>query len=228
MAQADVPAPSGSIAVPISAPVSGSIPGQVAIVTDATTGRGRAIAASLAAHGVHLCLVAPGGPDLRGLADDLADRHGIPVFPAAVDLADHEAVDRLVAHVEQRLGGVEIVVCTSVADESGGPVWTLDPVVLWPAAVRALAGSLLLTRALAGQMVQRRHGHVVAVTSPGTVGRAVSGVAAELAAQVDGTGVVVVEVLAGAADDESVAAVVTDAVLGRHDDSHGGVVTVGS
>lgn len=207
--------------------VDTSVAGRVAVVTGAMTPTGREIATALAALGVHPCLVAPGGTALREFADGLGDRFGVPVLPAAIDVRDAAAIDRLVAHAEQRLGGVEMVVGVLPAVTGGRPVWQVGLPDLWEGASSALGGTVLLTAALVGQMVQRRHGHLVTVARPGLAAALAAAVGRDLAAHLTGTGVVTVEVVAAAeAADEAVAACVADAVRGRYDDRTGTAVGV--
>jgi uncharacterized protein len=70
--------------------------GPWAVVTGASDGIGRAFAHALAAHGLHLVLVARRQPVLQALADELQRAHGVQCRVIAADLADLENVHRLV------------------------------------------------------------------------------------------------------------------------------------
>ena len=189
---------------------SGRLRGRVGVVTGAGRGIGRAVARALAAEGMHLAVVARTGEQVRSLADEL-DGLGVPVLPAALDVRDADAVDRLVAHVEQHLGPVDLLVNNAGRIESAPrPFWEVDAAESWDVVETNLRGPFLLSRALLPAMVARGHGHVVNVSSRARAAsetgtytayavskRALSAFTAALAVPLAGTGVVVVDVLPG-------------------------------
>lgn len=71
--------------------------GDWALVTGASDGIGRALAVELAAHGLHLVLVARRHDRLRALADELTQRHGVQARVVALDLGLPEALEQLQA-----------------------------------------------------------------------------------------------------------------------------------
>lgn len=74
--------------------------GPAALVTGASDGIGRAIAAALAAQGFDLILVSRRAPALEALAGDLAARFGIETKVLAMDLSDLAAVAALLSQTE--------------------------------------------------------------------------------------------------------------------------------
>jgi short-subunit dehydrogenase len=232
--------------------------GRIGVVTGAGRGIGRAIAGSLAADGMSLLLLARTGAQVRELAEELSSAYGGKMLPAAVDVADPAAVDRVVQHAEQHLGTVDLLVNNAATIESREvPFWEGDVDEMWRVIETNLRGPLLLTHALLPPMVQRGHGHVVNVTSraraataSGTyTGYAVSKRALSLLTQslvgpLEGTGVVVLDVLPGLVrtqltesmpvwtgnpdtewdDVGATVRVVTDIARGRYDDQAGAVL----
>ncbi|WP_080793598.1 mycolate reductase [Corynebacterium pacaense] len=73
-----------------------------ALVTGASQGIGRAIAADLARYGHNLIIVARREDVLKELAEDLQSRHGVTVEVRAVDLADRDQRAALIAEISQR------------------------------------------------------------------------------------------------------------------------------
>jgi NAD(P)-dependent dehydrogenase (short-subunit alcohol dehydrogenase family) len=82
----------------------------VAIVTGADSDVGRDVARTLAAEGMSLMLIAEPGAQVRELAEELSEAHGIRCFPASADVSDPDAVDRLVMHAEQHVGTIDLLV----------------------------------------------------------------------------------------------------------------------
>ena len=185
--------------------------GRIGVVTGAGRGIGREIATALAAEGMSLMVLSRTGSEVRALAEELSSSYDVKVFPAAIDVADPEAVDRVLLHAEQHLGPVDLLVNNAGQIEATErPFWEADPAEMWRVVETNLRGPILLTRALLPAMIGRGHGHVVnvvsrarAATETGTYTgyavskRALSVLTASLAGPLAGTGVVVLDVLPG-------------------------------
>jgi DNA-3-methyladenine glycosylase len=232
--------------------------GRVGVVTGAGRGLGREVALALAAEGMHLALLARTGSQVRAVAERIAAEHGLPVLPFAVDVRDAAAVDRVVAHVEQQLGPVDLLVNdAAIIESSQQPFWEVPAQESWDVVETNLRGPFLLCRALLPAMVARRHGHVVNVTSRARAAaetgtytayavskRALSVLTEALSVALEGTDVVVVDVLPGLVRTpmtdampvwrdvpdtqwtpaSATARVVVDVAAGRYDDRAGSVL----
>lgn len=188
-----------------------SLAGRVAAVTGGGRGIGRAIATALAAEGMSVMVLARTGSQVREVAEELTARFGVQVLPAAVDVTDAEGVERAVLHCEQHLGTVDLLVNNAgTIEATETPFWEADPEEVWRVVRTNLRGPLLVTRALLPAMVQRKHGHVVSITSRGRAAtrtgtytgyalskRGLTQLTESLGASLQGSGVVAVDVLPG-------------------------------
>ena len=141
--------------------------GARALVTGASSGIGAATAQVLAADGALLALSGRRGAVLEDLADGIAAREGPRpvVFPA--DLRTRGAAAELGARASEALGGVDILVNSAGAFETGSAAGD-------DAAERDLFETnywapMALTRSLLPGMLKQRRGAVANLTSIATV-----------------------------------------------------------
>jgi 3-oxoacyl-[acyl-carrier protein] reductase len=133
---------------------------RVALVTGASSGIGRGIAAALAAEGARVAIASRSRERIDAAAAQIGARGFV------WDSADLDAVAGLVAEVEAALGGpVEVLVCNT-----GGPPAGADALGFgadqWEAAHRALVQApLALVGAVMPGMVERRWGRILNVAS---------------------------------------------------------------
>jgi NADP-dependent 3-hydroxy acid dehydrogenase YdfG len=137
--------------------------GQVALVTGASSGLGRATARALAQAGAQIALLARSEADLENVARALrADGHvGVPV---ACDLADPGGLERAVDRVRRELGPIRVLV-NAAATDAPGPVTELA-LEAWD---RVLAVNLravfVLSRLVLRDMAAAGQGTIVNVSS---------------------------------------------------------------
>jgi 3-oxoacyl-[acyl-carrier protein] reductase len=134
--------------------------GRVALVTGASQGIGRAIAAELVAEGARVAMASRSQERIAAAAAEVGGEAFVH------DVADLDNVPGLLAAVEARLGGpVEILICNS-----GGPPAGPDPLAFtreqWEAAYRLLIlGPMALIERTLPSMRERGWGRIVAVSS---------------------------------------------------------------
>ena len=166
---------------------SRQLDGKVAWVTGSSRGLGRVIAAHLGRLGAAVAVhgTTPTstrafneGSSLDQVARDLAAETDAHVLPVHGDLTDPAAVDRIVGEIHARFGRIDILVNNAGGDigaaGTGGPnagkPESNDCVFIPVADVRAildrnLLSCILVCRAVAPEMLERRRGWIVNVGS---------------------------------------------------------------
>ena len=134
--------------------------GQVAIVTGAGRGVGRAIAEALAAEGAAVALAARSEREVADVAARLGRALAVPT-----DVTVAANVDRLVATTERELGRPTLLVAGAGTWEHVGPAWEGDPESWWRDVEVTLRGAYLCARAVLPEMLARGTGRIVAVSS---------------------------------------------------------------
>jgi 3-oxoacyl-[acyl-carrier protein] reductase len=133
--------------------------GRVALVTGASKGLGRGIAAALAAEGARVAIASRSPERIEATAAEIG------ATPFVHDSADLDAVPDLATSVAEKLGPIEILVTNT-----GGPPAGADPLGFspeqWEAAYRALVlFPIALIEAVTPGMRERRWGRIVGVSS---------------------------------------------------------------
>lgn len=133
---------------------------RVALVTGSTRGIGRDIAATLAGCGARVAVT---GRELER-ARDAAAELGSGAAGFAADMADSEAVAKLVADVEEQVGPIDILVNNAGLTRDNIVVRLKDDD--WDAVMNAnLRGAFIATRAAARGMMKRRWGRIINISS---------------------------------------------------------------
>lgn len=141
-------------------------PGQVAVVTGAARGIGRAIATELVSRGVSVVIADLRAESLGAVAEELAAVGDGVVMPVTVDVTDAEAMTALAQRVQERFGRIDLVVNNAgIAPNDGRPMWEAD-LVQWRRVVDVnLFGMLHGVRAFVPHLVEVGRGHVVNIAS---------------------------------------------------------------
>jgi 3-oxoacyl-[acyl-carrier protein] reductase len=155
--------------------------GQVALVTGAGRGLGRAFAERLAALGCHIAVhgMREEGPSeyggretLTDVARSIAKTHDVRTAKVLADLTRVPDVERTVAAATAELGPLDILVHNAGGDiaAAGGKPDPNDVVHIKEADVRAvidrnLISTIFLCQAVARGMMERRKGRIITITS---------------------------------------------------------------
>ena len=144
--------------------MTGQLSGQVAVVTGAGRGFGKAIALRFAREGAAVTFTSRTRAELdRSVAE--AEAAGGRALAVPGDVTDPRDVERVVAGTEQRFGPVTLLVSNAGVPGPFGPMWLVDPDAWWAAQqVHIRAPFLYIHRILPG-MAQRRSGRVIIVSA---------------------------------------------------------------
>lgn len=156
--------------------------GQVALVTGAGRGLGRAFAETLAALGCDIAVhgMRENGPSeygggtttLTDVAKAIGETHGVRTTKLLADLSDAVAVERVVADATAALGPIDILVHNAGGDIAarGGKPNPNDVVNIAEADVRSvldrnLLSTIFVCQSVARGMMVRRRGRIVTIGS---------------------------------------------------------------
>ncbi len=143
---------------------SGTFTGQVALVTGASRGLGRAFAQALAGKGAAVGVTARSEAGLAETVESISSKGGRAVAVTA-DATDRSAASRVVAEVTQRLGPVDILVNNAGVAGPMGADWEVDPEEWWWTQEVNVLGPFLYSRAVLPEMVARGRGRIVNLSS---------------------------------------------------------------
>jgi len=142
----------------------GRVQDQVAVVTGAGLGLGRAIALRLAEEGAQLALGDIDAPALEKTVADIQAKGG-RAFGLVGDVTDEGGAARLIAEAVARHGGRLDILVNNVGGGARGKIWDMK-LEDWDAVVRLnLRGTFLCTRAAAPIMMKQRYGRIVCLSS---------------------------------------------------------------
>ncbi|MET8776823.1 SDR family NAD(P)-dependent oxidoreductase [Nocardia sp. NPDC004654] len=135
-------------------------PGQVAVVTGAANGIGRAVAQALCDRGIRVVLADIDGEAVAKAADEL----GAETLAVPTDVADPEQVQRLADATVEHFGRVDLVF-NNAGMGVGGPIWEVAPddwQRVWAVNVQGVVNGM---RAFVPHFIAAGRGHVVNTSS---------------------------------------------------------------
>ena len=134
--------------------------GKTALVTGATGGIGGAIAKALHAQGATVAVSGTREEVLTALIDELGDRaHAVPC-----NLADTDAVEKLIGAAEEAAGPLDILV-NNAGITRDGLILRMKDEDFWDVIGVNLAVAFRLSRAAVKGMMKRRFGRIISITS---------------------------------------------------------------
>jgi NAD(P)-dependent dehydrogenase (short-subunit alcohol dehydrogenase family) len=144
--------------------MANGLKGQVAIVTGAGRGFGRAIAKRYAAEGAKVLVTARSKNQLDETVEQIHALGGEAIAVAG-DVGNREDVSRVVSTAEERFGQVTLLVSNAGNSGPFGPIWFVDPDAWWDTQVVHVRGMLLYSRAVLPGMIKQKAGHIITVSA---------------------------------------------------------------
>ncbi len=137
---------------------------RVALVAASSQGIGLATAEAFASEGCRVAMCARSQQALTAAAEKIRKRHTAEVFAEACDVTDAAAVERLVAAVAERFGGVDICVTNAGGPPAKGFLATTSDD--WRRAIEAnLLSAVYFARNVIPHMQGKRWGRIITLTS---------------------------------------------------------------
>ena len=141
-----------------------ALQGQVAIVTGAGRGFGKAIAKRLAAEGAVVTVTSRTQSQLDAVVAEI-EAAGGRAHAIAADVTDRADVARVVADTRAKLGEVSLFINNAGTPGPFGPIWELDPEAWWQSQGVHIRAPLLFLREVLPSMIERRSGRVIIVSA---------------------------------------------------------------
>ncbi|HLS69676.1 MAG TPA: SDR family oxidoreductase [Kiloniellales bacterium] len=142
----------------------GRLEGQIAVVTGASRGLGRALARQIAQEGARCVLIARTVGGLEELDDEITSAGGLKPLLVPLDLGQLDAIDALGAALHERYGSVDLLVGAAANLGSLSPVGHFKPKV-WEDTLRInLTANWRLLRSLDPLLRQGEGGSAFFVT----------------------------------------------------------------
>jgi NAD(P)-dependent dehydrogenase (short-subunit alcohol dehydrogenase family) len=138
--------------------------GSVALVTGGGRGLGRLIAAALSDAGAAVGVLGRSAGDLAATVA-LIEAAGGKAAYACADVCDEQATADAVAELRRRLGPVDVLVNNAGICGPIGPLWEVAPEDWWRTVEVNLRGAFTCTRLVLPDMLARRRGRIVNLTS---------------------------------------------------------------
>jgi len=137
---------------------------QVAVVTGAGRGLGRAYTLALAAAGASLAVIARSTYQIDETVA-LIQQAGGRAAAFAVDVTDRQVVETVVQRIEQQIGPIDLLINNAGIAGPIGPIWEIDPEEWWRTLEVNFRGALLCSQRVLPGMLARGKGRIIHITS---------------------------------------------------------------
>ncbi|MBN8210685.1 3-ketoacyl-ACP reductase [Bacillus sp. NTK071] len=140
-----------------------ALKGKTALITGAARGIGRAAAIALAKEGVNIGMIARTEETLHNVAKEI-EAEGVKASYAVADVSSNEEVTTAVARIKEELGETDILINNAGIAKFGG-FMDLD-IEDWEKIIQVnLLGAYYVTRAVLPDMIERKSGDIINISS---------------------------------------------------------------
>ncbi|UUX93968.1 SDR family oxidoreductase [Aquabacterium sp. J223] len=145
-----------------------NLAGKVAIVTGSSRGIGKAIAERLAEHGAQVVISSRKAPPCEAVAAGINARHGAGrAIAVPANISSKDDLRQLVETTRRHFGRIDILVCNAASNPHYGPMSTLEDDQFRKVLENNVVANHWLAQMVAPEMVERREGSIVIVSSIG-------------------------------------------------------------
>ena len=145
-----------------------SLAGKVSIVTGSSRGIGRAIAERLAEHGAKVVISSRKPEPCAEVRDAINAAHGAgAAISIPANISSKEELRHLVEETTRQLGRVDIVVCNAASNPYYGPLAGIEDDQFRKILENNVIANHWLINFAAPQMIERREGSIIIVSSIG-------------------------------------------------------------
>ena len=145
-----------------------SLEGKVAVITGSSRGIGRAIAERMAEHGARVVISSRKLEACAEVASAIEARHGSGTALAVpANISSKDELKQLIETTMQRLGRIDVLVCNAATNPHYGPLAGIDDQQFRKILENNVIANHWLIGFAAPQMIERRDGAVIIVSSIG-------------------------------------------------------------
>jgi NAD(P)-dependent dehydrogenase (short-subunit alcohol dehydrogenase family) len=144
--------------------MAGQLAGEIAVVTGAGRGFGRAIALEFARQGAAVTVTSRTRTELDAVAAEIRAAGGSGLAVPG-DVTRPGDVERVIAQTERAHGPVSLLVSNAGVPGPFGPLWTIDPELWWASQEVHIRAPMLYLRRVMPAMIERRAGRIIIVSA---------------------------------------------------------------
>ncbi|NBQ85931.1 MAG: SDR family oxidoreductase [Betaproteobacteria bacterium] len=142
--------------------------GRVALITGSSRGIGKAIAMRMAEHGAKVVISSRKLDACERVAAEINAAHGAGrAIAVAASISSKPDLERLVATTRERLGPIDVLVCNAASNPYYGPQAGISDEQFRKVLDNNIVSNHWLCQLVAPQMIERRDGSIIIVSSIG-------------------------------------------------------------